>query len=183
MSDHHQLLSTRQAAQVLGVSVRTIQLWVEQGLLHAWKTPGGHRRIEQNSLLQLLQQKQRETPLLNLVALSDELAFSAQLRQYIADWQLPVEVNTPLNTFQALLLAGKNKADLLLSHQLPEDMDIRMLIQELQQQNCQLVLCSNAAQAKANGLIYLAYPFEPQMLKKLLQQALLQRVRQKIHPE
>ena len=41
MSEQHQLLSTRQAATLLGVSVRTIQLWVEQGLLSAWKTPGG----------------------------------------------------------------------------------------------------------------------------------------------
>jgi excisionase family DNA binding protein len=37
--------STREAAQQLGVSVRTAQLWVEEGRLNAWKTPGGHRRI------------------------------------------------------------------------------------------------------------------------------------------
>ncbi len=38
-------LTTREAAQRLGVSMRTVQLWVENGILPAWKTPGGHRRL------------------------------------------------------------------------------------------------------------------------------------------
>lgn len=38
-------LTTREAAELLGVSMRTVQLWVESGILPAWKTPGGHRRI------------------------------------------------------------------------------------------------------------------------------------------
>ncbi|WP_337879609.1 helix-turn-helix domain-containing protein [Rheinheimera sp.] len=180
MSDHHQLLSTRQAAQVLGVSVRTIQLWVEQGLLHAWKTPGGHRRIDQQSLLQLLQQKQREMPLLNLVALSSEPSFATQVKLHVSQWQLPVEVSSSQNGVQALLLAGKTKADLMLVHQLPDDMNAQLLIGELQQQNCQFILCSDPQQAQQYQVPYLTYPFEPRFLKPLLQQTLLQRVRQKI---
>ena len=180
MSDHHQLLSTRQAAQVLGVSVRTIQLWVEQGLLHAWKTPGGHRRIDQQSLLSLLQQKQQEIPLLNLVALSQEPDFAVHLRQLLSQWQMPVEVSAPENAVQALLMAGNSKAELMLLHQLPEDMHIGLLIQELQKHNCQLVLCSDPDQAKLYQLPFQAYPFEPKVLRSWLQQTLLQKVRQKI---
>lgn len=37
--------STTEAAQSLGVSTRTIQLWVDSGVLAAWKTAGGHRRV------------------------------------------------------------------------------------------------------------------------------------------
>ncbi len=37
--------TTREAADLLGVSVGTVQLWVESGLLQAWKTAGGHRRV------------------------------------------------------------------------------------------------------------------------------------------
>ncbi len=39
------ILTTAKAAEYLGVSIRTTQLWVESGRLASWKTPGGHRRI------------------------------------------------------------------------------------------------------------------------------------------
>lgn len=51
--------STREAARLLGVSVRTAQLWVEDGRLQAWKTPGGHRRILMGSVGRLLEERQR----------------------------------------------------------------------------------------------------------------------------
>lgn len=39
------ILTTAQAAKILGVSIRTAQLWIESGALPSWKTPGGHRRV------------------------------------------------------------------------------------------------------------------------------------------
>ncbi|HYR26027.1 MAG TPA: excisionase family DNA-binding protein [Aquabacterium sp.] len=44
------MLTTREVAQRLGVSLRTVQLWVEAGILPAAKTPGGHRRIPYNAV-------------------------------------------------------------------------------------------------------------------------------------
>jgi len=41
----NKFLTTKEAANRLGVSLRTIQLWVESSVLPAAKTPGGHRRI------------------------------------------------------------------------------------------------------------------------------------------
>ena len=46
--------TTREAAEMLGVSLTTAQLWVESGLLDAWKTEGGHRRIHRTSVQRLL---------------------------------------------------------------------------------------------------------------------------------
>ena len=46
--------TTREAAELLNVSLRTAQLWVEKGLLEAWKTSGGHRRISRQSIESLL---------------------------------------------------------------------------------------------------------------------------------
>ena len=45
MADDRSYCSTAEAARSLGVSIRTIQLWVDGGFLAAWKTAGGHRRI------------------------------------------------------------------------------------------------------------------------------------------
>jgi excisionase family DNA binding protein len=44
------MLTTREAALRLGVSLRTVQLWVEADILPAARTPGGHRRIPYNAV-------------------------------------------------------------------------------------------------------------------------------------
>lgn len=43
-------ISTLDAAKRLGVTVPTIQRWLDQGTLRGWKTPGGHRRIAVSSV-------------------------------------------------------------------------------------------------------------------------------------
>jgi len=42
--------STLEAARLLGMAVRSVQLMVDRGDLEAWKTPGGHRRIARSSV-------------------------------------------------------------------------------------------------------------------------------------
>src|ERR1700749_4936174 len=49
--------SPREAAKLLNVSVKTAQLWAESGILQAWKTPGGHRRITRESIDALVAQR------------------------------------------------------------------------------------------------------------------------------
>lgn len=48
-ADH---LSTLEVARRLGMAVRSVQLMVDRGELKAWKTPGGHRRIDRASVEQ-----------------------------------------------------------------------------------------------------------------------------------
>jgi len=59
MSEDDPILTTREAAQLLGVAVSTIQIWMESGALPAWKTPGGHRRVRLSAVRQL-QAQQRD---------------------------------------------------------------------------------------------------------------------------
>ena len=42
--------TTFEAAALLGLAVRSVQLMVDRGELQAWKTPGGHRRIARESV-------------------------------------------------------------------------------------------------------------------------------------
>ncbi|MCA6215805.1 helix-turn-helix domain-containing protein [Ideonella sp. B7] len=42
--------TTQEAARLLGLAVRSVQLMVDRGELQAWKTPGGHRRIDPASV-------------------------------------------------------------------------------------------------------------------------------------
>src|SRR5687768_17308739 len=50
--------STRDVAALLGLAVRSVQLMVDRGELQAWKTPGGHRRIDRASVDAFLQDRQ-----------------------------------------------------------------------------------------------------------------------------
>lgn len=46
------VLTTQQAARLLGVSPSSVQKMVSSGVLQAWVTPGGHRRIFRSSVEQ-----------------------------------------------------------------------------------------------------------------------------------
>lgn len=50
------VLTTSATAQLLGVAVSTAQLWIENGAIPSWKTPGGHRRVRLSSVKRLIEQ-------------------------------------------------------------------------------------------------------------------------------
>ena len=50
-------LTTREAARLLGIAVSTAQKWIENGVLPAWKTPGGHRRVRLSAVSALLRER------------------------------------------------------------------------------------------------------------------------------
>jgi molybdopterin-binding protein len=45
-----ELLHTREAAQILGVSYATLKQWIYRGKLRSVRTPGGHHRIPRSEL-------------------------------------------------------------------------------------------------------------------------------------
>ncbi|CAB3772927.1 GAF domain-containing protein [Paraburkholderia humisilvae] len=56
------VLTTSEAARLIGVSVRTAQLLIEGGTLRSWKTPGGHRRVYRADVLALIAQHDEAPP-------------------------------------------------------------------------------------------------------------------------
>lgn len=50
--------SSIEAARLLGLAVRSVQLMVDRGELEAWKTPGGHRRISRASINAWIERRQ-----------------------------------------------------------------------------------------------------------------------------
>lgn len=51
------VMTSREAANMLGVSITTAQMWMESGMLASWKTPGGHRRTRLSSVMTLIDQR------------------------------------------------------------------------------------------------------------------------------
>ncbi len=61
-TDEDPVLTTSEAAQLLGVAISTAQIWMESGALAAWKTPGGHRRVRLSAVRELQLQHSAAAP-------------------------------------------------------------------------------------------------------------------------
>jgi excisionase family DNA binding protein len=116
--------STKEAATMLGVSHRTVQLWVESGVLQAWKTAGGHRRIALASVNRLVDQRSLAiapaahdgASLERKVLLVDDDATLLRLYELEIDgWGMPLDVLKANNGFEALIKIGEVKPHLLIS--------------------------------------------------------------------
>ncbi len=51
------VFTTFEVAQVCEVTPVTIQNWIDKGWLHAYRTPGGHRRVRKEALLVFLESR------------------------------------------------------------------------------------------------------------------------------
>ena len=116
-----EVCSTRKAAERLGVSLRTVQLWTEAGLLRAWKTPGGHRRILTSSVEQLLQRRGSETARsaadgnYQILVVEDEPDFRRLFELHLRSWELPIALHSVASGFDALVHIGAARPDLLIT--------------------------------------------------------------------
>jgi MerR family transcriptional regulator, light-induced transcriptional regulator len=72
IGDDSQYLSTVQAAEALGISLSTVKRWVDEGVLPAHRTAGGHRKLLRAEVVALA--RQGDLPRGDLAALSAEPA-------------------------------------------------------------------------------------------------------------
>lgn len=130
--------TTREAAEILGVSLRTAQLWAEAGLLEAWKTTGGHRRITRNSVERLLSRRPSgiesapaaDSSLSILVVEDDPVVLRVYARR-MARWPMNPRVATAGNGYEALVRVGLGKPDLLVTDLHMPEMDGFQMLRQL----------------------------------------------------
>lgn len=112
-------LTTRQAAQLLGVSLRTVQLWLDQGLLEGWKTTGGHRRLNRQSvegrkdLRTAADLSKLRRPTLSVLVVEDDSALLRLYRLRLQQWDFPIDLYTAPNGYEGLVMVGEVHPDLL----------------------------------------------------------------------
>ena len=121
--------TTREAATLLGVSVGTVQLWVESGLLQAWKTAGGHRRVLRDSVESLLRKEPQAritaesaaAPVpaaprrLRVLVVEDDATLLSLYQVKLSRWPMRPDVRTSADGFASLLRMSECWPDLLIT--------------------------------------------------------------------
>lgn len=123
--------TTREAAAILGVSLRTVQMWSNSGLLEVWKTQGGHRRVSRASVERLVVRRppkagdaappvtsagtasREQGRLLRILVAEDDPILLDTYRVNLADCPGCAALATAENGYEALLLIGRSVPDLL----------------------------------------------------------------------
>ncbi|MDH5736547.1 MAG: response regulator [Gammaproteobacteria bacterium] len=121
-------VSTRQAADMLGISLRSVQYWVENGKLDAWKTAGGHRRIARRSIDKLMIEQNSvitgRSSLSNPILLvEDEPELLEYYRLHIDSWALPINIETAQDGFEGLMKIGQLNPIAIITDLLMPNMD------------------------------------------------------------
>ena len=181
--------NTRQAAAMLGVSHRTVQLWVESGTLEAWKTAGGHRRIELASIERHVEHRrqamlERTAPARYKVLLVDDDGSTLALYQAATSGEeLPLDAVLASNGFEALIRIGETRPHLLIGDLSMPGVDGLRMIRTLRASDAYrdmaiIVLSGlDPATIRAMGLPddvpVLSKPVAPEALRAAIEAALL----------
>ena len=134
ISANEDVMTTREAGETLGVAVRTVQLWVEAGVLPAWRTAGGHRRIARSAVEKLMAERQHDlAPISNqvdpvlyslrLLLVEDDPLLLRLFTGVVAGWNFPVELTTATNGFEGLVRIGEMRPDIVVTDLVMPGMD------------------------------------------------------------
>ncbi|TAN64905.1 MAG: response regulator [Methylobacter sp.] len=168
-----QFFSTREAASQLGVALSTVQAWVESGVLPAWKTAGGHRRISIEAIEAIRLRQQAilgTTPapeILKALVVEDDPVQREIYRLQFAEWQLPVQLLTAEDGFEGLILIGRHAPKLIITDLSMPEMDGFKMIRRLKMQSAAasatliVVTALTASEIEAQGGLPSDIPIYP----------------------
>lgn len=114
-------LSTRQAAARLDVALSTIQTWVETGVLPAWKTAGGHRRIPADAVDAIRLRKQAvlsevlAPEMFKVLVVEDDVVLRELYRKQFSEWNLNTQLLMAEDGYEGLMLIGRHNPDLIIA--------------------------------------------------------------------
>lgn len=182
-------ISTREAAARLGVALSTVQAWVETGVLPAWKTAGGHRRIPREAV-EKIYAKQKEVsvsssikPTLKVLVVEDDEVQRALYEHQFSAWGLPVQLQMASDGFEGLMLIGRHAPDLIITDLAMPEMDGFKMIHRLTSQLSLRIIVVTALsgdEIEAQGGIPAGIPIYPKpipfaVLRLLIEQMVSRR--------
>ena len=172
--------STAEAARRLGVSIPTIQRWVDAGRLKAWRTLGGHRRIDAASLEALIGSQARagampsEAAAPSVLVVEDDPVDRELLASLVLATWPDARLGVAPNGFEALLVIGRDVPDIVISDIVMPHMDGLEMLRQLARSQLKLprllvaVSALKPAQVRKMGglpprVLFIAKPIEPEV--------------------
>jgi excisionase family DNA binding protein len=194
------VMTTRQAGEALGVAVRTVQLWVEAGVLSAWRTAGGHRRIARSAVERLLVDRTRSlasstsaaptgTRAFSLLLVEDDAHLARLFTSVVSGWGLPIRVTVAGNGFEGLVRIGEIAPDMVVTDLVMPGMDGMAMLRALKKPGSGFAKLSvvavsalRAGEIRAqgglpDGVAYLPKPLDYHQLEALVRRGIQQRDR------
>src|SRR5215472_14759499 len=112
-------LTTHAIARLLDVSPSAVLTWIDKGLVPAFRTPGGHRRVERTALVQFLRSHGMPVPhqllgVTRLLVIDDEPAFLRATRRQLARQAPHLGVEAAAGAVEGLLKVGTFRPDAVL---------------------------------------------------------------------
>ena len=154
-------LSTRDAAARLKVSVRAVQLWVAQGRLDAWKTPGGHRRIFKASVDAMCASAgavaiTEPTTTITLLVVNDESLYASLERYFATTAGFRPRIQFVQSSLESLIKIGQESPDVLITDVNMPDVDgvalLRLLAGSNQTGRMKVIVCTRLTQQQLDAL-------------------------------
>jgi len=110
-----QLFTTHDISRLLQVDPSTVSKWIDKGILMAFRTPGGHRRVRSSDLRTFLIAHQMPVPdelgsgMIRLLIVDDEKPVLDGLKRAFKNYGTQVDVTTTTSGVEALLLVSEQK--------------------------------------------------------------------------
>jgi excisionase family DNA binding protein len=144
----NQWISTKKAAELLGVSQRTVQNWVDDGRLPSTRTAGGHRRLDPEDLRTFLksryspssnpgflQPNQLSTPVkdgvLQVLVVEDDYNILRLCELQFTQFSVPNHLHMASNAFQGLIMIGKYQPHIVFTDLKMPQIDGLQMIREI----------------------------------------------------
>ncbi|MDP2270022.1 MAG: response regulator [Archangium sp.] len=179
------LLTSHEVASLVQVSPSSVLKWIEQGKLRAFRTPGGHRRVASDELVDFLRAHRLPVPRelegekVRLLVIDDEPTYLRSLGALLAKSDFPIEVSLAENALDGLLKVGLLRPEVVLLDSYMPGMDglevCRRLKESPQTASIAVLAMSGRHSAElekkfheAGAAAFLRKPFQPaEVLSKL----------------
>ncbi|MHB8421062.1 MAG: response regulator [Myxococcales bacterium] len=113
--------TSHQVGDILQVNPSSVVKWINDGILNAFRTPGGHRRVSASELVRFARHhgmpvpnELRDLALTKVLVVDDEPRFLASLQRAFKPYAEEIALQTTENGIEALVATGSFKPDVLI---------------------------------------------------------------------